>query len=276
MYNNPKISLLPSSSHLQISNNFSNFEFQKKFQKKKKGGANPNPNFESFSWFPPSILKKRKNQELKSGNRGDQRSHLRRQGSVYAASEKKKKKEKGKSLKIMGEGKKRAHAWSWRGESRETGSRNGTKCETRNGNEYEIPYAINGYRNGRRKKFHIPERGCGASGFMNEISFPEKTPPIRGLREADRFILGRIQADQFVRCFARELESPIVTDRLNGLSLSFATNLENRIFHRPHRIVFATFENDMDYDFDSDSMGIVFFPPSRRFSFGRCSVFGKG
>lgn len=94
MYNNPKISLLPSSSHLQISNNFSNFEFQKKFQKKKRGGANPNPNFESFSWFPPSILKKRKNQELKSGNRGDQRSHLRRQGSVYAASEKRRKKEK--------------------------------------------------------------------------------------------------------------------------------------------------------------------------------------
>lgn len=134
-----------------------------------------------------------------------------------------------------------------------------TKCEIRNGNEYEIPYAINGYRNGRRKKFHIPERGCGASGFMNEISFPEKTPPIRGLREADRFILGRIQADQFVRCFARELESPIVTDRLNGLSLSCATNLENRIFHRLHRIVFATFENDMDYDFDSDSIAMIFF-----------------
>lgn len=43
---------------------------------------------------------------------------------------------------------------------------------------------------------------------MNEISFPEKTPPIRGLREAGRFILGRIQADQFVPLLCQGIRIP--------------------------------------------------------------------
>lgn len=134
-----------------------------------------------------------------------------------------------------------------------------TKCKIRMENGHEIPYAINGYRNGRGKKFHIPERGSGASGFMNEISFPEKTPPIRGLREAGRFILGRIQADQFVPLLCQGIRIPYRDRPIKRfISISCATNFGNRIFHRLQRIVFATFENDMDYDFDSDSMGIVF------------------
>lgn len=76
---------------------------------------------------------------------------------------------------------------------------------------HEMPYAINGYRNGRGKKFHI-QAGVGrrgASGFMNEISFPEKTPPIRGLREANRFIprTNSEPNDSSVACFVTGLES---------------------------------------------------------------------
>lgn len=166
-----------------------------------------------------------------------------------------------------------------RGESRETGSRNGTKrgaFEMETSTKYRMPLTVIGMA--VEKSSISRGAGAGQAALWTRFHFPRKTPPIRGLREADRFILGRIQADQFVPRFARELESPIVTDRLNGLSLSSATNLENRIFHRPHRIVFATFENDMDYDFDSDSMGMVFFVlclPLRRFSFERWSVFGK-
>lgn len=82
-----------------------NFKRSKEVSKKEKGGRESQSKLRIFL-LVPSIGSRRKNQELKSGNRGDQRSHLRRQGSVYAASEKKKKKGKGKSLKIMGEGKK--------------------------------------------------------------------------------------------------------------------------------------------------------------------------
>ena len=251
------------SSPSNFINNSSNFEFQTFIGKKKKKRGRESESKPRI--LVPSIDFRRKKSGIKI------RGRVCRDRDRFTLRLKKKK----KIFENYGRGGKKPHAWRI---SRDWFSKRYETRGFRNGNEYEIPYAINGYRNGRRKKFHIPGRGCGASGFMNEISFPEKTPPIRGLREADRFILGRIQADQFVPRFARELESPIVTDRLNGLSLSSATNLENRIFHRPHRIVFATFENDMDYDFDSDSMGMVFFVlclPLRRFSFERWSVFGK-
>lgn len=46
----------------------------------------------------------------------------------------------------------------------------------------------------------------GAGGFVNEISFPEKTPPILGLREASRFISDEFKpTDSFMCCFVREL-----------------------------------------------------------------------
>ena len=121
----------------------------------------------------------------------------------------------------------------------------------------EAPYAINGYRNGCRKKNSISRAewssGGGASGFMNEISFPEKTPPIRaGLESRTDLFLG-IQADRFVRCFVRELESPSVHARRSikrftplpappsAANLPFVPNSENKFLmtriclgcHRP-------------------------------------------
>lgn len=63
---------------------------------------------------------------------------MQRQGSVYAASEKKR-----KSLKIMGGGEK-SHT---RGESRETGSRNGTKrgaFEMETSTKYRMPLTVIG------------------------------------------------------------------------------------------------------------------------------------
>lgn len=55
--------------------------------------------------------------------------------------------------------------------------------------------------------------GGGTSGFMNEISFPEKTPPIGEGLESRTDLFLEIQADRFVHCFVQELESSSVLAR---------------------------------------------------------------
>lgn len=125
------------------------------------------------------------------------------------------------------------------------------------GTKYRMPLTVIGMA--VEKSSISRSAGAEQAALWTRFHFPRKHRQYAGLeRRADLFSDG-FKPTNSSPCFARELESPIVTDRLNGLSLSCATNFGNRIFHRLQRIVFATFENDTDYDFDSDSMGIVFF-----------------